>query len=405
MNMREQKGKDIAARLKIERKDNLWIVPSQTGKGKYTVDLEKPYCSCPDFELRGLKCKHLYAVEYSIKYETDARTQTTTVTKSVRVTYAQDWPMYNAAQTNEKAHFQSLLYDLCQGIEEPAQNMGRPRLSLRDMVFSAVFKVYSTVSTRRFMCDLSGACSRGYISTVPHFNSILNYLDTESLTPILHDLIHTSSFSLKAIEVDFAVDSSGFSTSRYVRWYNARYGNEQDNHDWMKVHLMCGVKTNVVTSVEIIGRYANDSPQFRPLVTTTAKNFRIRDVEADKAYSSKGNLELVTRKGGTPYIPFKTNTTGDGEWSMLWEKLWHFYQYNREEFLTHYHKRSNAESTMWMIKSKFSEHIRSKTDIAIVNELLCKVLCHNICVVISSMYEPRYRAIFLDRNRTCLTRD
>ena len=46
-----------------------------------------------------------------------------------------------------------------------------------------------------------------------------------------------------------------------------------------------------------------------------------------------------------------------------------------------------AESTMWMIKSKFSEHIRSKTDRAIVNELLCKVLCHNICVVIASMYE------------------
>ena len=46
-----------------------------------------------------------------------------------------------------------------------------------------------------------------------------------------------------------------------------------------------------------------------------------------------------------------------------------------------------VESTMWMIKSKFSEHIRSKTDTAIVNELLCKVLYHNICVVIQSMYE------------------
>ena len=42
---------------------------------------------------------------------------------------------------------------------------------------------------------------------------------------------------------------------------------------------------------------------------------------------------------------------------------------------------------MWMIKSKFSKRIRSKTDTAIINELLCKVLCHNICVVIQSMYE------------------
>ncbi len=71
----------------------------------------------------------------------------------------------------------------------------------------------------------------------------------------------------------------------------------------------------------------------------------------------------------------------------LWGKLWRVYQYHREEFLTHYHKRSHIESTIWMIKSKFNEQIRSKTDTAMVNELLCKVLCHNICVVIQSVYE------------------
>jgi transposase len=237
------------------------------------------------------------------------------------------------------------------------------------------------------MSDLTDACAKGYLGKVPHFNSVLNTFDTESLTPILRELIQISSFPLKSVEVDFAVDSSGFSTSRYVRWYNARYGHEQENHDWMKVHLMCGIKTNIVTSVEITGRYSNDSPHFKPLVKATAQHFKMRDIDADKAYLSKGNLELADRLGATPFIPFKANMTGEGEGSVLWEKLWHYYQLNREDFLTHYHKRSNVESTMWMIKSKFDEHIRSKTDTAIVNELLCKVLCHNICVVIQSMYE------------------
>jgi transposase len=212
-------------------------------------------------------------------------------------------------------------------------------------------------------------------------------LISQNSPPILRALIQESSLCLKSVEVDFAVDTSGFSTARYVRWYNARYGHEQDNHDWMKVHLMCGVKTNIVTSVEITGRYSHDSPQFKPLVKTTAQNFKIREVEADKAYSSKGNLELLDKLGATPYIPFKSNTTGESEESELWEKLWHVYQYNRDTFLTYYHKRSNVESTRWMIKSKFDEHIRNKTDEGIVNELLCKVLCHNICVVIQSMYE------------------
>ena len=40
-----------------------------------------------------------------------------------------------------------------------------------------------------------------------------------------------------------------------------------------------------------------------------------------------------------------------------------------------------------MIKAKFGDHVRSKTDVAMVNEVLCKVLCHNICCLIQSMYE------------------
>lgn len=40
-----------------------------------------------------------------------------------------------------------------------------------------------------------------------------------------------------------------------------------------------------------------------------------------------------------------------------------------------------------MIKAKFGERLRSKTETAQINEALCKVLCHNLCVVIQSMYE------------------
>ena len=59
-------------------------------------------CSCPDFELRGQTCKHGYAVEFVIRRET-APDGTVTETRAARVTYAQNWPAYNAAQTSEKA--------------------------------------------------------------------------------------------------------------------------------------------------------------------------------------------------------------------------------------------------------------------------------------------------------------
>ena len=54
--------------------------------------------------------------------------------------------------------------------------------------------------------------------------------------------------------------------------------------------------------------------------------------------------------------------------------MFHYFQYRRDEFLAHYHKRSNVESVFSMIKAKFRDHVRSKTDVAMVNEVLCKII-------------------------------
>ena len=74
--------------------------------------------------------------------------------------------------------------------------------------------------------------------------------------------------------------------------------------------------------------------------------------------------------------------------------MWHFYNLNREVFLQHYHKRSNAETAFSMIKAKFGSSVRAKTPTAQTNEVLCKVLCHNICVLIQSMYELGIKPVF-----------
>jgi transposase len=98
------------------------------------------------------------------------------------------------------------------------------------------------------------------------------------------------------------------------------------------------------------------------------------------------NLQTTVDHGAIPFIPFKSNTQPD-RGTDVWSKTFFFCNYKREEFLAHYHKRSNVESVFQMIKSKFGERLKSKTTTAQVNEALCKVLCHNLCVVIQSMYE------------------
>ena len=64
MDVRQQRGQFIAEAGHVEKLGNEWFVPSQSGSGKYIVRLnpDLPTCTCPDYELREMKCKHiLYA--------------------------------------------------------------------------------------------------------------------------------------------------------------------------------------------------------------------------------------------------------------------------------------------------------------------------------------------------------
>jgi transposase len=398
MEPREIKGLEIAAKTKLTRKgkSNLWLVPSQSNKQeKYTValDAEKPSCTCRDHEFTSDRCKHIFAVEYTIQREqtADGATVTTETVKVTRKTYTQNWPAYNAAQTNEKSQLQALLYELCQNLPEPEQKRGRPRLSLSDIIFSSTYKIYSTVSGRRFSTDLREAKARGYLSRLPHYNSVFRYLESEALTPYLYELIKLSAQPLKSIESEFAVDSSGFSTGQFMRWLDVKYGKVEDRRMWLKLHLMVGTKTNIVTSVEVSDGYAHDYHYFKGLVDRTAETgFKLKEVSADKAYLGADNMLATLQRGAIPYIPFKSNSvanSNDNPKSTLWTRMFNFYIEHREEFLQHYHKRSNVETTFHMIKSKFGQRLRSKTLTAQINEALCKVLCHNLCVVIQSVHE------------------
>ncbi|HXT72985.1 MAG TPA: transposase [Candidatus Angelobacter sp.] len=391
---------ELAATRIIVRKKGIWLVPSQFGKDKYQVNLtpETPSCTCPDHETRGVKCKHIFAATFVMKREQNAD-GSTTITESMtvtetrqRTTYPQNWTAYNDAQTHEQDRFQSLLADLCSGLPPAPPKNGRPPLPLSDAVFSIVFKVYSTVSQRRFISDLREAHERGYIAKVPHFNSISNYLENPALTPLLHDLITESSLPLKSVETDFAVDSSGFATSRFTRWFDIKYGAPKVKQDWVKCHIMCGVKTNVVTAIEIHGQWASDTKLLPALVDSTARNFQIAEVSADKGYASRNNADAIAKTGATPFISFMSSHTGQG--GGTWSKMYHYFQFKRTEFLQHYHKRSNVESTFSMIKRKFGDSLRSKTDTAMVNETLCKILCHNLVVLIHETHELGIDPVF-----------
>jgi hypothetical protein len=137
----------------------------------------------------------------------------------------------------------------------------------------------------------------------------------------------------------------------------------------------------VVTAIEVTERNTQDVPYFAPLITKTTDQFNVLRVMGDKAYRSYANLELTVSKGTEPFIPFKSYAKATSP-SETWNRLFGYFIMHREEFLKAYHKRSNAESTFSAIKRVFGDSVRSKTHVAQVNEVLLKMLAHNIrCLI------------------------
>ena len=397
IDMREERGKTIANNSGHVKQinDHSFKVKSQSGKGVYEVKATPNgmTCTCPDFVYRGGRCKHISATRYYLEIEKD--TPQGTVTEKVHLTYSQAWNAYNEAQKAEVHLFDELLKDLVKAIPEPEQTIGRPRLSLQETLFCAIQKVYSQLSSRRAHGLFQNAKEKGQIDHAPDFNVPSKLFKNPEMTPVLHKLVTLSALPVAGIEVDFAVDSTGFRTTQFNAYIGAKYGQKKE-HQWVKAHLCAGIKTNVVAAVAITDAYSNDSPQFGPLVKKTAQGFTINEITADMAYSSRLNLQLVENEGGKAYIPFKKNSTSRAGGSAIWKKMFHYFQLNRDEFMEHYHKRSNIEATNAAIKRKFGETLKSKNPVAQVNELLAKIIAYNLTVVIHEMYENGIDPNFLN---------
>lgn len=163
---------------------------------------------------------------------------------------------------------------------------GRPFNDFKEMIFCCIMRSYQGKSSRRSVSFLDYALAKQYIIKKPHFNTFLNYYKDKAITSILKYLIEKSGNPLRKVEVDFTIDSSGFSTSLFGRWLDVRIQSPSVKRIFKKAHVTSGVKSNIITTIEVTPGYFADSPQFKELIQITSRTFQIREVSADKAYSA-----------------------------------------------------------------------------------------------------------------------
>ena len=317
--------------------------------------------------------------------------------KTKKKTYQQNWSNYNLAQTKEIILATKIINDLInyKGYTTITKKTGRPSAHLSDILKSIILKIYNTKSTRRNQGHLHLNQKAGHLIKTPHFNTIIKYLNNPQITPILTELITETSKPLVSFESHFSPDATGFSTFNKKQWINIRL-ETKEKKDYKKLHIMTGTQTNTITYAIVSDGQKHDSPFFKELIIKTKQHFNLKEISADPGYLSRENTQLIADNGAEPYILPKKNSTAKSKGYPAWRKMIKLFQNNEELFRQHYHIRSNVESTFAMIKRKFDPFVRSKNNTSQINEALCKVICHNIYILIHTIIEFDLKIDFLE---------
>ena len=388
---RYERALDILKNSRAVKKvgKGVYTVKSQQGYSVYTVVYDEKSgqasCNCPDCMKHigefGWECKHILAVKIHVNNGKKARAESEEPKR--------DWSSYNVAQMTEGEAFKVYLKQLSELADEladelaPKKNskMGRPSLPLSELVFCAVMKVSSGLSSRRASVLSKNAEEENLIENNVHYNSVNKFMVREDVTPILRELVRLSASPLSSIEHDFAIDSSGFRLNQYGDWCTQKHDVKRA-HDFVKCHISSGVLSNIIADVVITpssGEGTADVKNFANLLEGTTGHFKVEQVSADKGYLSSANYTAAAKMHVEPFIMFKKNSKATG--SSAWNKAFINAVNAPEEWLSNYHKRSNVESTFGALKERYGETLKSKTYTGQVNEILCKVIAYNISVV------------------------
>lgn len=176
-----------------------------------------------------------------------------------------------------------------------------------------------------------------------------------------------------------AIDSTGLSIWRYVRWLTVRHGTKKRRKDFLKLHFIVDCKSLLILSFKVTPPFKADSRQVEELLKF------IRDLGrlcADKAYLSRKICDLIAEHEGRPYISIKKNVTRiRAQGSKAWREMLVMHRRSKKLYKKRYHRRSLAETAVSTVKRRFGHTLHSKKRRGQKNEFRLKVLTYNLSII------------------------
>lgn len=281
--------------------------------------------------------------------------------------------------------FLVVLRELVRTVEDPPRRTKHGRLSLHDMLFIMITKVFFSFSSADHCLFLELLHPALWSGQIPHPNSITNYMKMAWLRPVLEGLVGASSRPLISPSgVLFAVDSTPILAPGYYLSKDRKTGKLFERRNWFRLHMICDYLTGVVTAARADSIYVAEQRYFEVLLGETIElGFRVEAISADKNYCTKANVRWAKDRGVQTYITVKKNArkskkNSDPAWDENYERA----KSEDQEVRLKFHKRNRVESVNSTVKWKYEEDVLSKSPAARYNEALCKVICHNLIVLI-----------------------
>ncbi len=222
---------------------------------------------------------------------------------------------------------------------------------------------------------------------IPCFKTLCNYRESNTLQEILDDLIEESSKPLKQIERDFATDATGIKTKLFSTWYSLRCNKKIRKRDHLTIHISTGVKSIIVTAINIEPKQGRDNIIFREHVDKTAKNFKVNEWSGDGMYWCKDNCRKISEVGGKPYFKCKKSWNGKQSGVPSWKEMNLQFIEDPEDYGRSYHKRSNVESANMSKKMLHGDKVYSRLKSSRINEETLRWVNYNINVLNRAKYE------------------
>ncbi len=175
--------------------------------------------------------------------------------------------------------------------------------------------------------------------------------------------------------MNVVLDSSCFSLKTSSKWFDIRIQRVSEKKDYLKLHIVIDADTLVILHFTITGWSGSDSREFMRLINDLP---RLGKVAADKAYSSRAHCQAVADKGGTPYLCFKTNSTGRAKGSPAWKLSFKAYTTDPEAWMGEYHIRSVVEAVFASIKRCWGSEIRDRKGWHKRRTIAIKTVAYNV---------------------------